>query len=164
MELQYQFKNMKNSIPNAAKIFFFENKIKECFIYGNSMEPFLSYGEKVKIIPYNGQLKKGHCYAFISKNNLAMHRFIKMEGNKKALFVGDNCLFFDHINISDVIGELFSYQNQSVLCLLSLINIFFFVFINIFSNFTVLNNFRRIVVRNIIKFDQKKGISIEKKI
>jgi hypothetical protein len=158
------FINAKEFAPDAARIFFFKDKSRQCRIYGNSMEPFLSFGESVEIVPLAGPLKKGHCYAFINGNNLAVHRFIKMAGNKSALFAGDNCLFFDRVPVSDIIGELFSCQNHCILFIISFTNILSCVFTKIFNEIVILKKLRRRIVRLIIEFEKKGGYCLEKKI
>jgi hypothetical protein len=148
----------------AVRTFFFENKSKQCLVYGNSMEPYLSYGQEVEIVPCTGPLEKGHCYAFITESTLTIHRFVKMAGKDSAFFAGDNCLFFDRVALSDVVGELSPCQDRGILSIINTINNLFCVLVQWFREILALNRMRRRIVRTIIGFEKERGRGHEKKI
>lgn len=149
---------------DAVKTFFFENETRQCLVYGNSMAPFLTYGESVEIKQCVGPLKKGHCYAFITGKHLTFHRFIGMAGNKWALFAGDNCLFFDRVALSDVVGELSACQNRGILIIISSINSLFCHFMLHTKDSNAFHGMRRRIIKSIVGFEKKRGKSHEKKI
>ncbi len=122
------------------------------------MEPFLSFGEQVTIVPWGGKLKKGHCYAFITGSKLTIHRFIAMTGKKQALFAGDNCLFLDIVAISDVIGEYSSCQSRGFLIIINLINCLFFVFMMRSGKTLRFHKTRRRIIRFIIRFARERRL------
>ena len=149
----------------AVRMFFFENKSKQCLVYGNSMEPFLSYGQEVEIVPCTGPLEKGHCYAFITESTLTIHRFVKMAGNDSAFFAGDNCLFLDRVALSDVVGELSPCQDRGILSIISTINSLFCVLMQQCTKILVLQRMRRKILKLIVGFYKKKrGHGHEKEI
>jgi hypothetical protein len=149
---------------DAVRTFFFETRSRQCLVYGNSMEPFLSFGQTVEIVPCTGPLDKGHCYAFITENTLTIHRFVKMAGNESAFFAGDNCLFFDQVALSDVVGELSPCQNRGILSIIGTINSLFCILMQCFREIPLLNRLRRRIIRLILGFEKKRGRRNEKKI
>jgi len=118
---------------DAIKAFFFENETRDCIVDGHSMEPFLSMGEKVKIVPVTGSLKKGHCYAFITGNTLTIHRFIKNFGSDSALFIGDSNFICDRVPVSNIVGELSPCQSIGALIIIRTINSAFCTFVDVFD-------------------------------
>jgi hypothetical protein len=149
---------------DAVRTFFFENRSKRCIVYGNSMQPFLSFGESVEIEPCAGRLRRGHCYAFIAGKRLAIHRFISMTDKEYALFAGDNCLFLDRVALSDIIGELSSCQNRGILSIINTINSLFCVLMRHFRKILVLNRIRRRSIKLVLYFEKKRGQCNEEKI
>jgi hypothetical protein len=149
---------------DAVRTFFFENETRQCLVYGNSMAPFLTYGDSVEIKPCPGPLKKGHCYAFITGKHLTFHRFIKMAGNECAVFAGDNCLFFDRVALSDIVGELSPCQNPGILIIISSINSLFCHLTLHIKDISAFHSLRRRIIKSIIGFEKKRGIGHEKKI
>jgi hypothetical protein len=139
----------KPALADAVKAFFFENKTRKCMVYGISMEPFLSFGETVVIVQCEGPLKKGRCYAFITGNTLTIHRFIKTSGNGYALFAGDNNLFYNHVPLTDVVGELFPCQSFCALFIIVVINSFFCFLTQVFNENLLVRRIRRRIIRSI---------------
>jgi hypothetical protein len=149
---------------DAVRTFFFENQSRQCFVYGNSMEPFLSYGQTVEIVQCSGLLEKGHCYAFIAENTLTIHRFVKKTGKEGALFAGDNCLFPDRVALSDVVGELSPCQSRGSLIIISTINSLFCVLMHWFKGILILHRLRRRIIRLIVGSGKKRSKDDEEKI
>ena len=118
-------------------------------VYGLSMEPFLSFGETVVMVQYDGPLKKGHCYAFITGNTLTIHRFIKKSGDDYALFAGDNNLFYNRVLLTDVVGELSPCQNTCAVFIIAVINSAFCTLMRIFSEEILIHRIRRRIIRSI---------------
>lgn len=148
----------------AVRTFFFENNKKECLVYGNSMEPFLSFGDMVEIVPFTGSLIKGHCYAFINGNKMSLHRYINMTRDGSALFAGDNCLSLDHIALNDIIGEFSSCQYGCTLLIINFINSLFCGLLSFFVNILIFQKLRRQILSSIIGFEIKWRARYEKKI
>ena len=141
--------NGKPALTDAIKTFFFENRTRQCMVYGLSMEPFLSFGETVVMVQYDGPLKKGHCYAFITGNTLTIHRFIKKSGDDYALFAGDNNLFYNRVLLTDVVGELSPCQNTCAVFIIAVINSAFCTLMRIFSEEILIHRIRRRIIRSI---------------
>jgi hypothetical protein len=139
----------KPALAEAIKAFFFENKTRQCIVYGISMEPFLSFGDTVVIVQCKGPLKKGRCYAFITGNTLTIHRFIKTSGNGYALFAGDNNLFYNRVPLTDVVGELSPCQSFCALFIIVVINSFFCFLTQVFNEDVLICRIRRRTLRLI---------------
>jgi hypothetical protein len=148
----------------AIKAFFFENKTRQCIVYGHSMEPFLSFGESIEIMPYAGLLKKGHCYAFITGTTITIHRFIKNLNNEYALFAGDSSLLCDCVPLANVIGELSPCQNNCALSIIGITNNVFCTLMQGFNKSTLVRRLRRCIIRSMAKPAKMKGYEHEKKI
>jgi len=140
---------VKPSLSEAVMRFFFENGTKECMVYGHSMDPFLTYGENVTIVPNGAGLKKAHCYAFISGNTLSIHRFIRCHDQHTALFAGDNCLLMDLVPLPNVVGELSACQNQWILFIIRWINSLFSTAMMLFPDVLALHRIRRFIIRSL---------------
>lgn len=132
-------------------------------VYGHSMEPFLTYGENVTIVPCGSRLKKAHCYAYISGNSLMIHRFIRRQGTGTALFAGDNSHFLDRVPMSSVVGELSACQNPGILFIIQCINDIFSTLMILFHDVVLISRSRRFLIRVLITLAKRGGCN-EKKI
>ncbi|MGB7569409.1 MAG: S24/S26 family peptidase [Chitinivibrionales bacterium] len=140
---------VKPVLVDAIKTFFFEDKTRQCMVYGLSMEPFLSFGETVVIVQCDGPLKKGHCYAFITGNTLTIHRFIKKSGDDYALFAGDNNLFYNRVSLTNIVGELSPCQSPCAVFIIAFINSAFCTLMRFFSEEILIHRIRRRIIRSI---------------
>lgn len=166
MKKKFQKKNLPNDVliaampvfTDAIKMFFFENKTRKCTIFGYSMEPFLSFGRSVEIVPHTGRLKRGHCYAFITGSTLTIHRFIKNLNNDYALFAGDSSLVCDRVPLPNIVGELSSCQNRYALFIINTINRIFCTFMHVFNHAILIRRFRRRMIRTFSKIIYTKSL------
>ena len=144
------FNVLISTIPICSagiKAFFFENKTRQCTVFGHSMEPFLSLGESIEIVPCAAPLKKARCYAFITGNTLTIHRFVKNYNNGYALFAGDSSLFCDLVPLQNIVGELFPCQRGPTSFIIGLVNYIFSVVMQVFSENIAIRRLRRRIIK-----------------
>jgi hypothetical protein len=122
------------------------------------MEPFLSFGESVEIMPHTEPLKKGNCYAFITGNTLTIHRFIKTLSNNYVLFAGDSSLFYDRVPLVNIVGELSPCPNRYALFIIRMVNSMFCTLTQVFEEAIVIRILRRGIIRTFNKMIYLKNV------
>ena len=90
-------------------------------VKGNSMWPLLKDGQNVKVSAIKKPLKRGKCYLFVYKNQLYMHRLLKVS-NSQACFIGDYSEKTEEVPLDAIIGELENKQSWIALFIVNVIN------------------------------------------
>lgn len=137
-------------IHKAIAGFFFSNNVKNIHVCGNSMQPLLSNGQAVKVLPLQLPVIPGKCYIFICNGVLRIHRLLKIKKGK-VIFIGDTSQKLDSVPFDAIIAELDSKQNIFVILVLRYINLFFNKAITIYPKCTKL---RVKVIRCIVRCER----------
>lgn len=91
---------------------------------GNSMQPLLSSGQRVRVLPLQQPVTPGKCYIFVNGRALRIHRLLKISSNN-AVFIGDTSQKLDRVSLDAIIAELDYKQNIFVIFILRYINLLF---------------------------------------
>jgi hypothetical protein len=134
-------------IANFTSAVLFENGPVEMNIAGNSMWPYYTDGQVVKIYPkkqYN--LYPGKCYVFLKKDILIIHRLI-CTFQSIALFAGDASNSIERVELDHIIG--IPEKNSPAVSdpMIALINYMFLPF----KKFKFIFNFRKYIIQSLIK-------------
>jgi len=147
-----------NKQNKAIADFLFADSMPTLQVYSNSMQPLLSAGQQIAILPLQNPLMCGKCYIFIYKGKLFIHRLIKVINNK-AVFIADSAQKREIVPIDAVIAEPIFKQRWLVVFVICILNLLFDTLIKVFPGFAIL---RVKIVRGIIKCERalyERGIS-----
>lgn len=112
-----------SDLSRAARILLFDENNKHVPIQGNSMSPLLRHNQKVRIVPFDGLLKRGHCYVFIYNGSLVVHRLVGA-AKSVAIFMGDKSCSREEVSVDHVLGEVAVQQNALSILLINTITAF----------------------------------------
>jgi len=139
-----------NKQYKAIADFLFTDPSPKLQVFSNSMQPLLSAGQQITILPLRQPLTCGKCYIFIYKGKLLIHRLIKVMNNK-AVFIADSAQKKEAVPIDAVIAEPAFKQRWIIILIISWLNRLFYTLIKIFPDSAKL---RVKIVRGIIKCER----------
>ncbi len=139
-----------NNKYKAITDFLFTTPMPTLKICSNSMQPLLTEGQQISILPLRRPLTCGKCYIFVYKGKLFVHRLIRTM-NSKAVFIADSAQKNEVVPIDAIIAEPVLYQKRISIFIVRMLNYFFYFFI---KKFPFLARLRVKTVRGIIKCER----------